>query len=46
MKQATKEDFNTNKTNVEQMRSIARAYVPNRECSVQEACYLVVIIIA
>ena len=26
MKQAAKEAFNTNKTNIEQMRSIARAY--------------------
>ena len=37
MKQAAKEAFNSNKTNIEQMRSIARAYATKRECSVQEA---------
>ena len=36
MKQASKEALNTNKTNIEQMRSISRA------CSVQEAVYLVI----
>ena len=41
MKQAEKEALNTNKTNIEQMRSISRAYQTNRECSVQEAVYLV-----
>ena len=41
MKQAAKEAFNTNKTNIEQVRSIARAYVTKRECSVQESVYLV-----
>ena len=40
MKQAAKEAFNSNKTNIEQMRSIARAYATKRECSVQEAVYL------
>ena len=40
MKQAAKEAFNSNKTNVEQMKSIARAYATKRECSVQEAVYL------
>ena len=40
MKQATKEVFNSNKTNIEQMRSIARVYATKRECSVQEAVYL------
>ena len=32
--------FNSNKTNIEQMRSIGRAYTTERECSVQEAAYL------
>ena len=41
MKQAAKEALNTNKTNIEQMRSISRAYQTKRECSVQEAVYLV-----
>ena len=40
MKQAAKEAFNSNKTNIEQMRSIARAYANKRECSVQEAVYI------
>ena len=40
MKQAAKEAFNSNKTNLEQMKSIARAYATKRECSVQEAVYL------
>ena len=34
MKQAAKEAFNTNKTNIEQMRAIAKAYATKRECSV------------
>ena len=38
MKQAAKEAFNSNKSNLEQMRSIARAYANKRECSVQEGC--------
>ena len=37
MKQAAKEAFNSNKTNLEQMKSIARAYATKRECSIQEA---------
>ena len=41
MKQAAKEAFNTNKTNIEQMRSISRSYQTKRECSVQEAVYLI-----
>ena len=40
MNQAAKEAFNSNKSNMEQMRSIARAYNTKRECSVQEAVYL------
>ena len=40
MKQAVKEALNSNKTSVEQMRSIARAYAMKRECSVQEAVYI------
>ena len=40
MKQAAKEAFNSNKNNIEQMRSIARAYANKRECSVQEAVYI------
>ena len=42
MKQAAKEVSSSNKTNVEQMRSIARAYESKRERSVQEVGYLVV----
>ena len=37
MKEAAKEAFHANKTNIEQMRSIAEAYETNREYSVQEA---------
>ena len=40
MKQAAKEAFKSNKTNIEQMRSVARAYATKRECSVQEAVYI------
>ena len=40
MKQAAKDSLNTNKTNIEQMRSISRAYQTKRECSIQEAVYL------
>ena len=40
MKQAAKEAFNSNKTNIERMRSIARAYANKRECSFQEAVYI------
>ena len=42
MKQAAKEAFDSNKTNIEQMRSIARAYATKRACSVQEAVYLLI----
>ena len=42
MKKAAKETLNTNKTNIEQMRSISRAYHTKRECSVEEAVYLVI----
>ena len=41
MKQAAKEAFNSNKSNMEQMRSIPTAYNTNRECSIQEAVYFV-----
>ena len=41
MKQAAREALHTNKTNIEQMRSISRAYKTKRECSVQEAVYIV-----
>ena len=37
MKQVAKE---TGKTNFEKMKSIARAYMRKRECSLQEAVYL------
>ena len=40
MKQAVKEAFKSNKNNIEQMRSVARAYATKRECSVQEAVYI------
>ena len=40
MKQAAKEAVNLNKTNFEQMKSVARAYATKRECSIQEAVYL------
>ena len=40
-KQAAKEALNTNKTNIEQIRSISRALQAKRECSMQEAVYLV-----
>ena len=40
MKQAAKEALSSNKTNIQQMKSIARAYNTKRECSVQEAVYL------
>ena len=41
MKQAEKEAFNTNKTNIEQTRAIARNYSTKIECSVLEALYLI-----
>ena len=37
MKQAAKEAKELNKSSYEQMKSIARAYITKRECSVQEA---------
>ena len=40
MKQAAKEAVNLNKTQYEQMKSIAKAYASKRECSSQEAVYL------
>ena len=40
MKQAAKEAFKSNKTSIEQTRSVARAYATKRECSVQEAVYI------
>ena len=40
MMQASKEALKSNKTNIEQMRSIVRAYATKRECSVQEAVYI------
>ena len=40
MKQAANEAFNSNKTNIEHMRSVAQAYANKRECSVREAVYI------
>lgn len=40
MKQAAKQTSQCNKSHFEQMKAIARAYVTKRECSVQEAVYL------
>ena len=40
MKQAAKEAHTLGKTNLEKMRTVARAYSEKRECSVQEAVYL------
>ena len=40
-KEAAKEAFNTNKTNIEQMTSVVTAYETKSECFVQEAVYLV-----
>ena len=40
MKQAAKEAFKGNKTDYEKMKAVARAYATKRECSVQEAVYL------
>ena len=39
MKQAAKEAKELDKSSYEQMKSIARAYITKRECSVQEAVY-------
>ena len=40
MKQAAKEALNGNKSEYETMKAVARAYATKRECSVQEAVYL------
>ena len=39
MKQAAKEAKGLNKSSYEQMKSIAKAYITKRECSVQETVY-------
>ena len=41
MKQAAREALAGNKSDCEKMKAIARAYATKRECSVQEAVYLV-----
>ena len=42
MKQAAKEAYENNiMHNHDTMKTIARAYLSNRECSVQEAVYLI-----
>ena len=41
MKQAAKEVHALGKTNLEEMRTVARAYSTKRKCSVQEGVYLV-----
>ena len=41
MKQAVKDAINGKKSDFERMKVIARAYATKRECSVQEAVYLV-----
>ncbi|XP_057316777.1 uncharacterized protein LOC130657796 [Hydractinia symbiolongicarpus] len=41
MKQAAKEAFNSNKSYTEQMKLIAKVFTTKRECSVQEAVYLI-----
>ena len=41
IKQAAKEALIRNKSDYEKMKSIARAFATRRECSVQEAVYLV-----
>ena len=41
MKQAAKEATSCNKSKLELMKSIARAYITKRECYVQEAVYQV-----
>ena len=40
MKQAAKEAVMSGKTELEKMRAVAKAYSKKRECSVQEAVYL------
>ena len=42
MKQAVKEAMKRNLSSYEQMKTIARAYITKRECSVQEAIYHVI----
>ena len=42
MKQTAKEELSGNKSHYEKMKAIARAYATKRECSVQEAVYLVI----
>ena len=39
MKQATKEAFENNIHHHDTMKTIAKAYLGNQECSVQEAVY-------
>ena len=41
MKQAAKEALNGKKSDYDKMKSIAKAHITKRECSVQEAVYLV-----
>ena len=42
MKQVARETIARNKSDYEKMKAIARAYATKRECSVQEAVYLVI----
>ena len=41
MKQAAKEALKGNKSDYEKMKAIAKAYITKRECSAQEAVYLI-----
>ena len=41
MKQAAKEALSASKTDFETMKAIAKTYPTKRECSVQEAVYIV-----
>ena len=41
MKKAVKDAINWKKSDFDRMKAIARAYATKRECSVQEAVYLV-----
>ena len=41
MKQVAKEALTGNKSDYEKMKAIAKAYITKRECSVQEAVYLI-----
>ena len=43
MKQAAKEAGMSGKTELEKMRAVAKAYSKKRECSVQEAVYLLML---